>query len=78
MNEEKDILKKTPPLTLIEYIKTSIDILIDLKVDEKLDSLKRAQGIDDENSQDYESLLKKLEADIRQHIRVLINFIVKD
>jgi hypothetical protein len=67
MNEERENLKKTNPLTLMEYIKTSIDILIDLKVEERLEKSKKNT---DEDDQDYETLLKKLESDIRGHIRV--------
>ena len=68
MNEEKENLKNQNPLTIMEYIKSSIDILIDLKVEERLENMKRASDSDDEN--DYESLLRKLESDIRAHIRV--------
>ena len=71
MNEERENLRKTNPLTLMDYIRSSIDILIDLKVDEKLEALKGSDEEDSEEKQnEYETLLRKLENDIRQHIRV--------
>ncbi len=60
-------------MTVLEYIKNSIDILIDLKVQEKTEFLKKTNLEDEEEKQnEYESLLRKLEGDIRTHIRVKI------
>lgn len=72
IKDEKENLKKTNPLTLIEYIKSSIDVLIDLKVDEKIEKLEQSKKTFDENdiSGESESLLRKLESDIRNHIKM--------
>ena len=73
LNSEKESLRKTNPFTIVEYIKNSIDILIDLKVEEKLD-LERNSSIntkdDEERQNEYETLLRKLESDVRSHIKV--------
>jgi hypothetical protein len=74
-------LRKASPFTIIEYIKSSIEILIDLKVQEKLQE-KDVKTIDptnqffiDDDINDYEKLLRKLEADIRLYIKVNFIFI---
>ena len=66
--EEKEILKKKDPIAIINYIKNSIDILVDLKVEEKIAEQKPSSN---DNYQDYETLLRKLENDIRTHIKVI-------
>ena len=73
--EEKENMKKSNPMILVEYIKNSIDILVELKAEEKFDQFKKQSGIEDEdeNQNEYEVLLRKLEADVRQHIRVKTN-----
>ena len=74
VKEEKENLRKLNPLRIIEYIKTSVDILIDVKVEERVENLV-GQGKDSEDRMnEYEPLLKKLESDIRQHIRVINTF----
>jgi len=71
--EEREKLRKTNSLTIIDYIKNSIDILIDLKVEEKLEAIKKLNLSGEEEKQnEYETLLRKLESDIRLHIKVLI------
>jgi hypothetical protein len=71
LNTERENLKKTNPITIMEYIKSSIDILIDLKVEERMENTKRQTfGDSEDRINEYEPLLKKLEGDIRQHIRV--------
>ena len=74
LNEEKEKLRKTSPLTIIDYIRNSIDILIDLKVEEKLEAIKKLNLSDEEEEEEkqneYEVLLRKLESDIRTHIKV--------
>lgn len=65
-------------MTLIEYIKSSIDVLVSLKVEEQL-TIEKAD-IEEDNeyaAEHYETLLKKLESDIRQHISVInLNYII--
>ena len=75
-------MRKTSPFTLIEYIKSSIEILIDLKVQEKLleKILKRQENssdIPEEETNEYEKLLRKLEGDIRSYIKVKYKIINK-
>lgn len=62
---------KTHPYTIIEYIKTSIEILIDLKVQEKCaEQLQQDSQLHSEEPNNYEKLLWKLESDIRNFIKV--------
>ena len=57
------------PLTdLIEYIKSTIDIIVSLKVDAKISDYKNFLNEDNNSATEYETLLQKLEASIRQHI----------
>lgn len=77
---EKEKLKRASPLTIIEYIKSSIEILIDLKAQEKLEekeynrhqdkSYSNNLNIGEDETNEYEKLLRKLEADIRCYIKV--------
>jgi hypothetical protein len=64
LNEEKEALRKCDPFTIIKYIKTSIDIIIDLKVEEKI------ENSHSEEDNDYETMLRKLEGDVRGHIKL--------
>jgi len=70
IKEEKENLRKLNPLKIIEYIKTSVDILINVKVEEKFSQLLGDERDSDNKMSEYEPLLKKLESDIRQHIKV--------
>lgn len=61
-------------MTLVEYIKSSIDVLVRIKVEEQL-GIER-MDIEEDNefaAEKYETLLKKEESDIRQHISVCSN-----
>jgi hypothetical protein len=55
-------------LDLIEYIKSTIDIIVTLKVDSKINDYKKYLNEDSNAATEYETLLQKLEASIRQHI----------
>ena len=55
-------------LDLIEYIKSPIDIIVTLKVDSKITDYKKYLNEDSNAATEYETLLQKLEASIRQHI----------
>ena len=55
-------------MDLIEYIKSTIDIIVALKVDSKINDYKNYLNEDSNMASDYETLLQKLEASIRQHI----------
>jgi len=64
---------------LIDYIKGTIDIYINYKLDEARNStnhIKDKQILFENNEEEvYEKMIKKLEADVRNHIKV-INFII--
>ena len=68
--EEKDKLENVSSITLIEYIKDSIEVLIALKNDES----KNSSMISDKSSsvvqKGYNEMLQNLENEIRMHIRV--------
>jgi hypothetical protein len=74
-------LRKTNPRLILDYIKSSIDILINLKVNERLqEESSKSERKSNENqiksSMDsvalgYEKELKHLENTIRNHIKVI-------
>ena len=72
--KEENLLKETeniinlPLMDLIEYIKSTIDIIVSIKVDSKINDYKTYLNEDINAATDYETLLQKLEASIRQHI----------
>ena len=72
--KEENLLKETeniinlPLMDLIEYIKSTIDIIVSIKVDSKINDYKTYLNEDINTATDYETLLQKLEASIRQHI----------
>jgi len=82
--EEKDRLLEASIQGLINYIKTSIEILMNLKVEEYLElkkKQKREKNLEQERSQDsaristeppqdYEEVIQKFEGDVRKHIRI--------
>ena len=56
-----------PLLDIIEYIKSTIDIMVSIQVDSKINDYKKS--IEDNNTTTkYETLLQKLEESLRQHI----------
>ena len=79
LDEEREALKETDPLVLIEYVKTSIEILLNLRDEDKAphkqatshDESILTQKSDKDPPQDYEQLIQKLEAEVRNHIRVV-------
>ena len=54
---------------LIEYIKTSIDIIVSFKLNEELEKYKFDED-KPSSVKDYEILLQKLEQNIREHISI--------
>ena len=72
--EEENLLKETEnimnlPLTdIIEYIKSTLDIIVSIKVDAKIGEYKNYLNEDKNAATEYETLLQKLEESIRQHI----------
>ena len=65
---------------MIGYIKSSIEILIDLKTQEKLQEIeaKKEDYVDNydfgDGINEYEKLLRKLEGDIRSYVKVIFYF----
>ena len=77
LEREKESLLPIAPKVLIEYIKIHLNLLIDLKVNEKLSKLEKNPmefisyyGTDIPEN-DYEKLLRRYEADIRNYIRMV-------
>ena len=71
LQEENDNLSSQNILTLIEYIKSSFDIAVQMKAEKKFLELKNNLNIYDENYfNDYETLLRKEESEIRSHISI--------
>ena len=82
VDRERQNLRHLSLLSIINYIQNSIDILIDLRANEKYE-----QKLEKEESKDhyinyedpkdanglklYEGMLIKLEGDLRSHIRVI-------
>lgn len=86
MLEEEKILEKLPILDIINYISNSIEILSDIKAQEKyeekiLEDEEKEKYINKEDLEKdanglklYEGMLIKAESDIRNHIRVSLNY----
>jgi hypothetical protein len=76
--EERDKLRKTNPKLVLEYVKSSIDILISTTVKEKLERISQNNSelinIDEIEINEYEKLLRQVEGEIRNHIKVKKSF----
>ena len=75
LEQEKKNLKNLPILDIIKYIKTSLNIIIQIKAKEEIDKYKEEKEnknniINENAAEDYETLLRKEEAEIRQHISI--------
>ena len=57
-------------IEIINYIKTSIDIIVTLKVDDIIEQYIASQKDNKNSAENYETLLQKEEASIRQHISI--------
>ena len=57
-----------PLLDIIEYIKSTIDIMVSIQVDSKINNYKKSLNENINTATKYETLLQKLEASLRQHI----------
>ena len=72
LENNRKSLEKIPILEIINYIRTSLYIIIQIKIKEELEKNKddnAKKKIWEENAaEDYETLLRKEEAEIRQHI----------
>lgn len=82
VDEELDKLKNVETITLIEYIKSCIEIVMGMKVEEsesKIDEVVKQRMKDLHNQgqydlsqspEEYEKIIQKLEAEVRNHISV--------
>ena len=77
LEKEKLSLVSISPKVLIEYIKIHLNLLIDIKVNEKISKLEKNQYDfisyygSEIPSNDYEKLLRRYEGDIRNYIRMV-------
>ena len=87
IENERDSLIILPTIEIINYIKESIETLIELKACEKYEekifideSRKKYHNTEDKNDENglmlYEGMLIKAEKDIRKHIRVIILYLI--
>ena len=86
LNNERKSLKKLPIFDIINYIQNSIDVLVELKLLEKMkeqleleESKKSFKNLEDPNDLNglklYEGMLIDAEKKIRNHIRVRTNIL---
>ena len=72
-NEEREKLRKTNPKIILEYVKSSIDILINTTVKEKLERISADNSdlinLDETEVNEYEKQLRQVESEIRSHIK---------
>ena len=77
LEKEKISLSSISPIVLIDYIKIHLNLLIDIKVNDKISKLKinPLDYISSKGSEipadDYEKLLRRYEGDIRNYIRIV-------
>jgi hypothetical protein len=64
--EEKDGLRGKDTMTVVNYLKYSMEQFLDDKMSDG-----RKTTTSDQDTTNYEELLRKLEGDIRSHIRVI-------
>ena len=87
IKNERDSLSILPTTDIINYIKDSIEALIELKACEKYEekilndeSKKKYRNTEDKNDENglmlYEGMLIQAEKDIRKHIRVNILYLI--
>eukprot|EP00826_Nyctotherus_ovalis_P019530 TRINITY_DN16036_c0_g1_i16.p1 TRINITY_DN16036_c0_g1~~TRINITY_DN16036_c0_g1_i16.p1 ORF type:complete len:251 (+),score=70.88 TRINITY_DN16036_c0_g1_i16:195-947(+) len=67
LQSERKSLLNANPLNIVEYIKTSVEILLNLKEEEKVE---RNEARSLETQESYEEQIQKLEAETRMHIRL--------
>ena len=82
VESERQIIKNLPMTDILNYIQNSIDILVELRANEKYEQKlesdeKKEKYINYEDPNDanglklYEGMLIKIEGDLRNHIRVI-------
>ena len=68
MRKEGENLLNTSLIDLIKYIKSSIDTIVLIKVEDELESFYNSFQENENAASQYETLLRKLESSLRQHI----------
>ena len=58
------------PIQLLQYVRLIFEKTLELKLDAEQELSIKAEN----ECNDYEALLQKLEAEVRQHIRVTVTF----
>jgi hypothetical protein len=66
--KEAEKIEDLPLTDIIEYIRSTIDIFVSLKVESKINEYNKSLAKDENAATDYEILLQKLESSLRQHI----------
>ena len=72
LSNERDKLQDIDSFLVLDYIRTSVEILLNMKEEDeskKSQRTKKDQSLA-EPPKDYEKMLQKLEGDIRTHIRI--------
>ena len=73
IEEEKGKLENLNLNTIVEYIKASIDVIVQIKVEEQLIREREERNEESDNeyaAKKYETLLQKEEKEIRNYIRI--------
>ena len=64
-------------MTLVEYITSSYDIALEINIQKEIETRNKKNPKEAEtDSEKYETLLRKEEANIRQHIKVNLLFFI--
>lgn len=71
LEQDGEILNNTEALVVLQYIRKIYEKILELKNDAELELSAKKES----ECSDYEAALQKLEAEVRQHIRVCIFFI---
>lgn len=71
--QDRDKLKKLDSLIVIDYIKTSMEILVNIKVKRHIEEFMKEienKNYHSNSLNEYEELLRQSEANVRNHIRI--------
>jgi hypothetical protein len=74
-NKHQDLeeLKKMNIFQVVDYLRQSIDLLVSLRLEKLEKEMKlKSDSTYVPKDENYESLIRKLEKEIRQHIRVIV------
>ncbi len=71
IEQDDDYFTNTDPLTIVQYVKKIYNKTVELKNDADNELAAKKEN----ECSDYEALLQKLEAEVRNHIRVKTFFV---